>query len=52
LNIPAEIKNHPDFRKNEKKFFGLDPSDTQSEYNRNAAKFYDATNTNPGDLAL
>lgn len=40
LNIPAEIKNHPDFKKNQKKFFGLEVSDTQSEYNRNAVKFF------------
>ena len=49
LNIPAEIKNHPDFKKNQKKFFGLEPSDTHSEYNRNAGKFFGAT-ANDGSL--
>ncbi len=45
VNIPSEIKNHPDFKKNQKKFFGLEVSDTQSEYNRNAAKFFGADTT-------
>lgn len=40
VNIPTEIKNHPDFNKNQRKFFGIDNADTKSEYNRNALKFF------------
>jgi hypothetical protein len=48
LNIPAEIKNDPDFKKNQKKFFGVEQSDTKSEWNRNVGKFFggDAKATN------
>ena len=40
LNIPAEVKNHPDFNKNNRKFFGIDNADTKSEFNRATNKFY------------
>jgi hypothetical protein len=40
VNLPSDIKNHPDFNKNQRKFFGVDNGDTKSEFNRNAAKFY------------
>ena len=46
MNIPAEIKNHPDFNKNQRKFFGIDNADTKSEWNRNINKFFGA---NPAD---
>ena len=36
------MKNHPDFNKNSRKFFGIDNGDTKSEFNRNTAKFYGA----------
>lgn len=34
------MKNHPDFNKNSRKFFGIDNADTKSEFNRAANKFY------------
>jgi hypothetical protein len=40
LNIPSEIKNHPTFSKNTKLFYGEQVSDTKSEYDRNAVKFF------------
>ena len=40
VNIPDEIKKHPDFKKNTKMFYGLQQSDTQSEWDRNANKFF------------
>jgi hypothetical protein len=39
-NIPDSVKKHPDFKKNTKMYYGLEQSDTQSEYNRNMNKFY------------
>ncbi len=49
VNLPSDIKNHPDFNKNQRKFFGVDNGDTKSEFNRNAAKFYgdDPNRQNP-----
>lgn len=41
--IPAEVKAHPEFKQNMKKFYGLEQSDTQSNYNNAANRFYDAT---------
>lgn len=40
MNIPPEVKNHPDFKKNTKKFWGLEQSDTKSEWDRNVNKFF------------
>lgn len=45
-NIPADVKNHPDFNKNQRKFFGIDNADTKSEYNRNALKFFGGGDAN------
>ena len=42
LNLPTEVKNHPDFNKNHRKFFGIDKADTASEWNRNVNKFFNA----------
>jgi hypothetical protein len=42
VNLPSDIKNHPDFNKHHRKFFGIDNADTKSEFDRNAAKFYGA----------
>ena len=36
------MKAHPDFRTNQKKFFGIDTySDTSSQWNRAVNKFFD-----------
>ncbi|CDW78556.1 UNKNOWN [Stylonychia lemnae] len=47
--LPSEVKGHPDFNKNHRKFYGIDNADTKSEFNRNAAKFYgdDPNRTQP-----
>jgi len=47
--VPSDLKNHPDFNKNHRKFFGIDNADTKSEFNRAAAKFYgdDPNRTHP-----
>ncbi len=34
------MKNHPDFNKNHRKFYGIDKADTASEWNRNVGKFF------------
>jgi hypothetical protein len=39
-NIPSEIKNHPTFTRNTKLFYGENVSDTKSEFDRNAVKFF------------
>ena len=47
LNIPKEVKQHPDFNKNTRKFFGVDQNDTESNWGRNISKFYDVP---PGNV--
>lgn len=41
--IPAEVKAHPEFKQNMKKFYGVEQSETQSNYNNAANRFYDVT---------
>jgi len=38
--IPQNIRQHPDFKKNTKQYYGLEQSDTASDYVRNQSKFY------------
>lgn len=41
LNVPTEVKHHPDFNKNVKGFCGIKQNDdTESNYNRNINKFH------------
>jgi hypothetical protein len=42
INLPSDIKTHPDFNKHHRKFYGIDKADTASEWNRNVGKFFDA----------
>jgi hypothetical protein len=49
-NIPSEIKNSPTFKKNTKLFYGEQVSDTKSEYDRNAVKFFGDSNTKAATL--
>ncbi len=42
--IPEQVKAHPDFKHNQKKFWGVDSvSDTSSSYNRAVNKFFGET---------
>jgi hypothetical protein len=51
LNVPSEVKNHPDFTKNVKGFCGLKQNDdTESNYNRNINKFYGANSQSQGGI--
>ena len=54
VNVPDEVKKHPDWNKNTKRFFGVQGgSDTQSEWDRNVKKFFDnETGEKVGDKFL
>ena len=41
VNIPSEVKLHPDFNRNQREFFGMDQQlDSKSNYDRNVNKFF------------
>lgn len=50
-NIPPEIKNHPDFKKNMRKFLDIksDTQDIQSEYQKNVNKFFNEDQSQVGN---
>lgn len=45
--IPAEMRNDPAFKQAQKKFFQNEVSDTASQYNAAASKFFDGGNQGP-----
>lgn len=43
-NVPTTVRNDPEFKQAQKKFFQNEVSDTASQYKLNAGKFFDGGN--------